>query len=64
MMTFCFVLSGEGRKRSQLSLGNSAEYSLKVIEPDIVDLVGTIQTPEGAIEPCILKKMGDGDIGE
>ncbi|XP_076455178.1 filamin-A-like isoform X2 [Babylonia areolata] len=60
---FAAKVSGEGRKRSQLSLGNSAEYSLKVIEADIVDLVGTIQTPAGNIEPCILKKMGDGDIG-
>ncbi|XP_025077978.1 filamin-A-like isoform X3 [Pomacea canaliculata] len=60
---FAAKVSGEGRKRSQLSLGNSAEYSLKVIEADIVDLVGTIQTPAGNIEPIILKKMGDGEIG-
>jgi hypothetical protein len=37
---------------------------LKVIEADIVDLVATVQTPAGNIEPCILKKMGDGEIGE
>ncbi|XP_076459972.1 filamin-A-like isoform X2 [Babylonia areolata] len=60
---FAAKVSGEGRKRSQLSLGNSAEYSLKVIEAEIVDLVGTVQTPSGSIEPCILKKMGDGEIG-
>ncbi|KAL8614771.1 hypothetical protein ACOMHN_017752 [Nucella lapillus] len=60
---FAAKVSGEGRKRSQLSLGNSSEYSLKVIEADIVDLQGTIQTPAGNIEPCILKKMGDGEIG-
>ncbi|KAK7498578.1 hypothetical protein BaRGS_00010238 [Batillaria attramentaria] len=60
---FAAKVSGEGRKRSQLSLGNSAEYSLKVIEADIVDLVGTVQTPSGNIEPCILKKLGDGEIG-
>ncbi|KAK7113041.1 filamin-A-like isoform X2 [Littorina saxatilis] len=60
---FVAKVSGEGRKRTQLSLGNSAEYSLKVIEADLVDLVGTIQTPAGNIEPCLLKKMGDGEIG-
>ncbi|KAL8592277.1 hypothetical protein ACOMHN_036911 [Nucella lapillus] len=60
---FSAKVSGEGRKRSQLSLGNSAEYSLKVIEADIVDLVGAVQTPAGSVEPCILKKMGDGEIG-
>lgn len=64
VMEMLHVYAGEGRKRSQLSLGNSAEYSLKVIEADIVDLVGTIQTPAGNIEPIILKKMGDGEIGE
>lgn len=60
---FSAKVSGEGRKRSQLFLGNSAEYSLKVIEADIVDLAGTIQTPSGNLEPCILKKLGDGEIG-
>lgn len=60
---FSAKVSGEGRKRSQLSLGNSAEYSLKVIEAEIVDLVGTVQTPSGNIEPCLMRKMGDGEIG-
>ncbi|XP_059167482.1 filamin-A-like, partial [Physella acuta] len=60
---FVSKVSGEGRKRSTLSLGNSAEYSLKIIEPDIVDLVGTLQTPGGQIEPIILKKMENGELG-
>uniref|UniRef100_A0A2C9KC16 Uncharacterized protein n=1 Tax=Biomphalaria glabrata TaxID=6526 RepID=A0A2C9KC16_BIOGL len=60
---FVAKVSGEGRKRSTLSLANSAEYSLKIIEPDIVDLVGTVQTPGGQIEPIILKKMDNGELG-
>ncbi|XP_067672401.1 filamin-A-like isoform X3 [Haliotis asinina] len=56
-------VSGEGRKRSQLSLGNSSVYSLKVIEPDIVNLNGTIKSPSGNVEPCILKRLGDGELG-
>uniref|UniRef100_A0A0B7AYU4 Uncharacterized protein n=1 Tax=Arion vulgaris TaxID=1028688 RepID=A0A0B7AYU4_9EUPU len=60
---FVSKISGEGRKRSMLSLGNSAEYSLKIIEADIVDLVGTIKTPGGQIEPIILKKMDNGELG-
>ncbi|XP_062570690.1 filamin-A-like isoform X5 [Saccostrea cucullata] len=53
---------GEGRKRSQLSLGNSAEYSLNVLETNVVDLVGSIKLPSGAIEPCLLKKDVDGHL--
>ncbi|KAH9502532.1 hypothetical protein Btru_068909 [Bulinus truncatus] len=60
---FVAKVSGEGRKRSTLSLANSAEYSLKINEPEIVDLVGTIQTPGGQIEPIILKKMDNGELG-
>ncbi|XP_012936132.1 filamin-A [Aplysia californica] len=59
---FVAKVSGEGRKRSYLSVGNSAEYSLKIVEADIVDLVGTIRTPGGQIEPIILKKTGDGEL--
>lgn len=58
-----FVLqTGEGRKRSQLSLGNSSEYSLKVLETNVVDLVASIKLPSGAIEPCLLKKDSEGHL--
>lgn len=60
---FVCKISGEGRKRSTLSLGNCAEYSLKITEADVVDLVGTLRTPAGQIEPIILKKMDDGELG-
>ncbi|GFS01516.1 filamin-A [Elysia marginata] len=60
---FICKISGEGRKRSTLSLGNCAEYSLKITETDVVDLVGTLKTPQGQIEPIILKKMEDGELG-
>jgi len=56
------LLTGEGRKRSQISLGNASEYALNVMEPDIVDLVGSIRTPNGHYEPCILKKSKDGHL--
>ncbi|XP_041363463.1 filamin-A-like isoform X1 [Gigantopelta aegis] len=55
-------VSGEGRKRVQFSISNSSEYSLKVIEADIVDLVGTIKSPKGQTEPCILKKLSNGEL--
>lgn len=60
-MMFLFV-TGEGRKRSQISLGNASEYALNVMEPDIVDLVGSVRGPKGGFEPCILKKSKDGHL--
>ena len=56
---FVFFI-GEGRKRSQMSIANCSDYSLNVVEPEIVDLVGALKKPSGSIEPCILKKMGEG----
>ena len=56
--------SGEGRKRSQISIANSSDYSLKIVEPDIVDLNGSIKTPSGSIEPCLLKKLADNHVGK
>ena len=53
---------GEGRKRSQISLGNTSEYSLAVLETNVVDLVGSVKLPGGAIEPCLLKKDKDGHL--
>lgn len=57
------IFLGEGRKRSQLSLGNTCEYDLNVSEPDIVDLNGSLHYPDGKIEPCVLKKLTDGKLG-
>lgn len=59
---FVAKVSGEGRKRSQLSLGNTCEYDLGVSEPDIVDLNGSLHYPDGKIEPCVLKKLSDGKL--
>lgn len=56
-------VSGEGRKRSQISIANSSDYSLKIVEPDIVDLNGALKKPSGALEPCLLKKLADNHVG-
>lgn len=48
-----------------MSIANCSDFSLNVIEPEIVDLVGALKKPSGAIEPCLLKKLGDGGhLGE
>lgn len=59
-----FYFTGVGRKRSQISLGDSSEYSLKIMDADMVNLTGTIKTPSGNIEPCFLKKLVDGSLGK
>ncbi|XP_052265611.1 filamin-A-like isoform X1 [Dreissena polymorpha] len=56
-------ISGEGRKRSQISISNCSDYALNVLEPEIVDLTGSLKKPSGAIEPCILKKLAEGRLG-
>lgn len=60
---FAAKVSGEGRKRTQIHIGNCSDYSLNVVEPEIVDLVGSLKKPSGSIEPVILKKMNDGHVG-
>ncbi|XP_050390221.1 filamin-A [Patella vulgata] len=60
---FTAKVSGEGRKRSQLSLGNSSEYNLKIVEANSVNLSGSMKLPDGTVEPIILKKLGDGELG-
>lgn len=43
-----------------MSIANCSDFPLNVVEPEIVDLVGSLKKPSGAIEPCILKKMPEG----
>lgn len=60
---FTSKISGVGRKRSQISLADSSEYSLKVVPTDMVNLTGSIKSPNGNTEPCFLKKLADGSLG-
>ncbi len=55
---------GEGRKRSQLSHPATSEYALGGSNVDLAGMVGTIKTPSGGSEPCLLRKMPDGSLGE
>lgn len=60
---FSAKISGEGRKRSQMSVPASSEYTLGGKDVDLTNMVGVIKTPSGATEPCLLKKMPDGKLG-
>uniref|UniRef100_A0A0P4W1N3 Calponin-homology (CH) domain-containing protein n=3 Tax=Scylla TaxID=6760 RepID=A0A0P4W1N3_SCYOL len=58
-------ITGEGRKRNQISVGSQSEVSLpgKVTDSDIKSLNASIQAPSGLEEPCFLKKLPNGHLG-
>ncbi|XP_034239661.1 filamin-A isoform X3 [Thrips palmi] len=58
-------ITGEGRKRNQISVGSCSEVSLpgKVSEQDIRSLNASIQAPSGLEEPCFLKKLPNNNLG-
>lgn len=62
-MLYLPAFIGEGRKRSHLSMGQSSEYNLKVTEVDVLNLYGTIKTPNLVSEACTLKRLQDGELG-
>lgn len=60
---FTAKITGEGRKRNQISVGHSSEVSLKVQEKDVKNLNASIVAPSGLEEPCFLKKLPNGHLG-
>jgi filamin len=61
---FSVKVTGEGRKRSQLSLTGTSELVLGGSNVDLAGMVGILNTPSGNSEHCLLKKMGDaGSLG-
>lgn len=62
---FFAKITGEGRKRNQISVGSCSEVSLpgKITDADIRSLNASIQAPSGLEEPCFLKKLASGNIG-
>ncbi|GLH11660.1 Filamin-A [Gryllus bimaculatus] len=58
-------ITGEGRKRNQISVGSCSEVTLpgKVTDADIRSLNASIQAPSGLEEPCFLKRLPNGNIG-
>ncbi|XP_029678437.1 filamin-A isoform X2 [Formica exsecta] len=61
---FVAKITGEGRKRNQISVGSSSEVQLpgKVSDADIKSLNASITAPSGLEEPCFLKKMPSGNM--
>ncbi|XP_053983862.1 filamin-A isoform X1 [Hylaeus volcanicus] len=57
-------ITGEGRKRNQISVGSSSEVQLpgKVTDSDIRSLNASITAPSGLEEPCFLKMRPSGNM--
>lgn len=60
---FTTKISGEGRKRSQVSLPATSEYNLGGADVDFTNMVAVLKAPSGSTEPCLLKRMTDGRLG-
>ncbi|XP_035783297.1 filamin-A-like isoform X5 [Anopheles albimanus] len=58
-------ITGEGRKRNQISVGSCSEVTLPgvISDQDLRSLNASIQAPTGLEEPCFLKRMPTGNIG-
>jgi len=61
------IVQGEGQdKASRLSIGAPSEIpltALMVDEKDLESMSATIKTPSGKVEPCVLKRLDNGQLG-
>ena len=62
---FTCKITGEGKKRNQISVGSSSELQLPgdLSEADIRSHKAFIQNPSGGVEQCFLKRLPKGNIG-
>jgi filamin len=58
---FSAKISGEGKKRSQISVP-TGEYVLGGNDVSLAGLVSFCKTPQGTLEPVLLKKMANGKL--
>ncbi|XP_045034750.1 filamin-A isoform X2 [Daphnia magna] len=64
---FTSKITGEGRKRNQISVGSNSEVPLpaagRVADAELRALNASIQAPSGLEEPCFLKMLPNGNLG-
>lgn len=58
-----WLLKGEGRKRSQVALAATSDVELGGKDIDLTGMMGVMTNPAGNNEPCLLKKMPTGALG-
>ena len=59
-----YAFAGEGRKRSRLSVPATSDYTLGGADVDLTNMDGQMRSPDGVVEPCILKKLESGKLGK
>lgn len=51
-------------RMSHLKVGSSADIPLNITETDLSQLTATVIPPSGREEPCLLKRLRNGHVGE
>lgn len=51
-------------RMSHLKVGSSADIPLNITETDLTQLTATVIPPSGREEPCLLKRLRNGHVGE
>ena len=54
----------ESLRQSHLKVGASADIPLDIGESDLSQLAASVTSPSGRKEPCQLKRLRDGHLGE
>lgn len=62
---FFAKITGEGRKRNQISVGSCSEVTFPgtITDNDLKQLNAAITAPSGLEEPCFLKRLPSGNMG-
>jgi hypothetical protein len=58
------ILGDDSLRMSQLKVGSSADIPLDIGDLDLSQLTASLTTPSGREEPCLLKMLRDGHVGE
>ena len=61
---FCVCSDGMEQAKSQVSLASTNQLSISVTETDLSNLTASIKRPSGQEEPCGLKRLPSGQLGE
>lgn len=59
----CFLLIG-GLQTARVGSDGTGQVALKIDEADLSNLTATIRYPSGKEEPCSLKRLDNGQLGE
>jgi len=59
----CFLHLG-GLQSAKVGADGTGQFALKIDEADLSTLTATIRYPSGKEEPCSLKRLDNGQLGE